>query len=172
MPESWNNCQGELRKGHRSRWRERSMLQSAKMKGFRVLKSMLSSGMEMQSFKSELLVFHLALYFLTMLPFLSSLWEWWCIFCAILHWKYVICFWILQASLVKRVKETLNFVLLKSVKTLINYGDFWSWTGYSFTLLPAHQGLGKQCGFLIKNAPKISNIWMLDHYGMTLPERD
>ena len=50
MPELWDTCQGELLTGSGISPRERSMLQSTKVKGVRDLKNALtSSDMEMQS---------------------------------------------------------------------------------------------------------------------------
>ena len=76
MPESWGTCQGELLTGSGTSPRERSVLQSTKLKGIGDLKSALTSDVEMQSLEFAQLVFGLALvqYFLTML--LSHILEW------------------------------------------------------------------------------------------------
>jgi hypothetical protein len=70
MPELWDTCQGELLTDSGTGPRERSVLQSTKLKGIRELKSALTSDMEMQSLEFTQMVFSLALvqYFLTMIP--------------------------------------------------------------------------------------------------------
>ena len=67
-PELWDTCRGELLIGSGNSIRERSVLQSIKMKGVGDLKSVLTSDIEIQHLEFVLLVFGFALvqYFLTM----------------------------------------------------------------------------------------------------------
>ena len=63
-------------------------------------------------------------------------------------WKYVICFWIviLQGVKFKRLpsvsEEILNFELLNSVETVIDYGDFWACTECNFALRYSDKSMG------------------------------
>ena len=68
--EPWDSCQGKLLTDTGTSPRERSVLQSTKLKGVGDLKSILTPDLEMQSVKFAQLVFGLALvqYFLTVLP--------------------------------------------------------------------------------------------------------
>ena len=52
MPELWDTCGGELLTGSGTSPRERSVLQSTKLKGVGDLKRVLTSDMEMQSLVS------------------------------------------------------------------------------------------------------------------------
>jgi len=84
MPELWDTCQGELLRGSGTSPRERSVLQSTKLKGVRYLKSMLTSDGEMQNLEFAQLVCKFALiqYFLTMFPFgmiMFILYHWECV---------------------------------------------------------------------------------------------
>ena len=49
MPQLWDTCQGELLTGSRTNIRERSILQSTKLKGVGYLKDILTIDMEMQN---------------------------------------------------------------------------------------------------------------------------
>ena len=57
MTEPWDTCQGKLLIESGTSPRERSVLQSTKMKGVRDLKSVLTSNMEMQRSEFAELVF-------------------------------------------------------------------------------------------------------------------
>jgi hypothetical protein len=57
MPEPWDTCQGKLLTESGTSPRERSVLQPAKIKGVRDLKSVLTSNMEMQRSEFAELVF-------------------------------------------------------------------------------------------------------------------
>ena len=70
IPELWDTCQQELITERRTSPRERSMLQSTKLKGVRDLKGVLISDVEIQCLEFAPLVFGLAWYFLTMFLFL------------------------------------------------------------------------------------------------------
>lgn len=72
MSESWDTCWKEMQTGSSSRGR--SVLLSTNLKGVIDLKSLLTSGMEMQSLEFRQLVFSFASvqYFLTILPSLCS----------------------------------------------------------------------------------------------------
>lgn len=61
MPEPWDTCQGKLLTGKGTSPRERSVLQSTKLKGVGDLKRVLTSDMELQSLELAQLVFCLAL---------------------------------------------------------------------------------------------------------------
>lgn len=72
MPKPWDTCQGELVTGSVTNTKEKSMLQSTKLKGFGDLKNALTSNTDMQNLEFVQLVLSLALiqYLLTMLSFL------------------------------------------------------------------------------------------------------
>ena len=85
MPELWDIYHRKLLTGSETSPRERSVLQSTKLKGAGDLKSTLTSDMEMQSLEFAQMLFSLALFgpdFLTMLPFcggplfLLVCWPW------------------------------------------------------------------------------------------------
>ena len=72
MPDPRDSCQGKLLTGSQTSPRERSVLQSTKLKGVGDLKTALTSDMEMQSMEFAQLDFSLDLVqcFLTMFVFL------------------------------------------------------------------------------------------------------
>jgi hypothetical protein len=80
--EVWDICGEELQSRYRTRTRERSVLQSTKLKGVGNMKSALTSDMEMQNSEFVLLVFGLALVQYVITTLLSSLLKWQCIFYA------------------------------------------------------------------------------------------
>lgn len=60
MPELWDNCQGKLLERSRNSPRERSALQSTKLKAVGELKTSLTSVMEMQILEFALKIFCIA----------------------------------------------------------------------------------------------------------------
>jgi hypothetical protein len=75
MAELWDTIKESCPTGIGTSTRERSVLQSSKLKGVRDLKNISTSDMEMQSLEFIQMFFGLGLiqYFLSMLPFLFSL---------------------------------------------------------------------------------------------------
>jgi hypothetical protein len=91
-PELWDTCRGELLIGSGNSIRERSVLQSIKMKGVGDLKSVLTSDMERQNLEFALMFFSILWSSIFSLCSLFSLLEQLYISRAIICWNYVTCF--------------------------------------------------------------------------------
>lgn len=63
-------------------------------------------------------------------------------------WNYIICCFILisPGTIIKifclESQKRLNFILLNSVETLVNYRKFWSWTECIFPIILWHKPMG------------------------------
>jgi hypothetical protein len=82
MSELWDCCRGKLLTRSRTIPRERNVPQSTKLKGVGDLKTVLTSDKEMRSLEFAQLS----------LGSLRCVLEQSCISCAVICWKYVICF--------------------------------------------------------------------------------